>query len=273
MRKLALILLSLFIFSIPSEAQILKKLKKKVERKVEDKVTDKLSDKAADETDSMMNQMMGEQMSNSAMMPMGGNQVDLSEVPAQYDFNWKYYASINTTQGDIEMVYRLKNEAPYMGIEMHQGADVLMVMDTRNDLMTMFFDSEGNKMMMASRMDPSKTGTAEDFYKDAQVKEIPSKSILGYDCQGYEVETDGHIVKFYVTNDAGVSFTQMYQHEKSQLPPGIKEEWLKNGDGLLMEMQMTDKKAPVNNASMVCTSLKKENFIINKSNYRSMYGN
>ncbi|MGB7786070.1 MAG: DUF4412 domain-containing protein [Salinimicrobium sp.] len=273
MRKLVWILLSLFVFSIPAEAQILKKLKKKVERKVENKVTEKLSDKAADETDSMMTRMMGEQMNNSAMMPMGVEQVSIDEVPAQYDFNWKYNARINTTQGDMEMIYRLKNKAPYMGVEMHQGTDVFMVMDTKNDLMAMFFESQGSKMLMASRMKSKQASSEEEFYKDAKIKQIAGKKILGYNCDGYEVETDDHLVKFYITNEADVSFTQMYQYEKSKLPPAIKEEWLKSGNGLLMEMQMIDKKSPSNNASMVCTGLKKEAMIINKSNYQSMYKN
>ncbi len=273
MKKLILILFSLLLFSFPAEAQILKKLKNKIEKKVEDKVTDRVSDKAANETDSLMNQMLGNQMKSSGMMPMGVEQVSLEEVPAQYDFNWKYNAQVNTTQGNMEMIYRLKNKALYMGIEMHQGADVLMVMDTKNDLMAMFFDSQGKNMLMASRMKANKTSAEDDFYKDAQVKQIDGKKILGYNCEGYEVETDNHIVQFYVTNEADVSFTQMYKYEKSKLPPAIKQEWLKNGNSLMMEIQMVDKNAPANNVSMVCTGLKREDMIIKKSNYQDMYGN
>jgi hypothetical protein len=273
MKKLALIILAAFVLSTPAEAQILKKLKKKIEKKVEDRVTEKVSDKAADGTENMMDQMMSRQMSNSAMMPMGGEQVSTEEIPAQYDFNWKYNAKINTTQGDMQMIYRLKKNAPYMGIEMPQAGNVFMVMDTKNELMAMFFDSEGNKMLMASRMDAAKSSAGDDFYKDAEIREIEGKTILGYNCKGYEVETEGHLLKFYVTNEADVTFTQMYQYEKSKLPPGIKEEWLKNGEGLMLEMQMTDKKDPKNNAGMVCTSLEKETFNISKANYRSMYGN
>jgi hypothetical protein len=272
MKKLALIILAAFVLSTPVEAQIFKKLKKKIEKKVEDKVTDKVSDKAADETDSMMEQMMGNQM-NNAMMPMGGEQVNIDEIPAQYDFNWKYNAKINTTQGVMQMIYRLKNKAPYMGIEMPQAGNMFMVMDTKNELMAMFFDSEGNKMLMATRLDAATDKANEDFYKDAQLREIDGKTILGYNCKGYEVETDEHLMKFYVTNEADVSFTKMYQYEKSKLPPGIKEDWLKNGEGLMLEMQLTDKKDPKNNASLVCTSLQKEPFSITKANYRSMYGN
>ena len=271
MKKLAILLLSLSLFSAPADAQIFKKLKKKVEKKVEDKVTDKVSDKAADETGSMMDQMMNNQM-NNAVMPMGGEQVNLEEVPAQYDFNWKYNARINTSQGDMEMIYRLKKNAPYMGIEMPQAGDIFMVMDTENNLMAMFFDSEGNKMLMASRMDASKTEDDEDFYKNAEIREIDGKTILGFNCKGYEVETDGHLMKFYVTEEANVSFSKMYQYEKSKMPPGIKAELLKNGEGLMLEMQMTDKKNPENNATMICTSLKEESFNINKANYHSMYG-
>ncbi len=272
MKKLAILLISMFLFSTSAEAQIFKKLKKKIERKVEDKVTDKVSDKAADETDNMMENMMGNQM-NNAMMPMGGEKVSTEEIPAQYDFDWKYNAMVKTTQGDMEMSYRLKNNAPYMGIEMPQAANMFMVMDTKNNLMAMFFNSEENKMLMASRLNTSETQDDEDFYKDAEIREIEGKTILGYNCKGYEVETDGHLFKFYVTHEADVSFTKMYQQEKSRMPPAIAEELLKNGEGLMLEMQMVDKKDPKNNATMLCTGLNKEAFNINKANYRSMYGN
>ncbi|MGB7843574.1 MAG: DUF4412 domain-containing protein [Salinimicrobium sp.] len=271
MKKLAILLLSLSLFSSPAEAQILKKLKKKVEKKVEDKVTDKVSDKAANETGSMMDQMMSNQM-NNAMMPMGGEQVSVEEIPARYDFNWKYNSKITTSQGDMEMTYRLKKDVPYMGIEMPQAGNMFLVMDTGNDLMAMFFDSDGNKVLMASRMEASENEDNEDFYKDAEIREIDGKTILGYNCKGYEIETDGHLMKFYITEEADVSFSKMYQYEKSKMPPGIKSELLKNGEGLMLEMQMTDKKNPENNATMICTSLKKESFNINKANYRSMYG-
>ena len=275
MKKLAILLLSLFVLSAPADAQIFKKLKKKVEKKVEDKVTDKISDKAADETGTMMDNMMSNQM-NNAMMPMGGEQVSLEEIPTEYDFNWKYDAKIKTTQGDMDMIYRLKKDASYMGIEMPQAVDMFMVMDTKNDLMAMFFDSQGNKMLMATRMntsDTSKSNTEEeDFYKDAEIREIAGKTILGFNCKGYEVETDGHLMEFYVTDEADISFTKMYQYEKSKMPPGIKKELLNNGEGLMLEMKMVDKKDPKNNATMICTSLKKEPFNIKKANYRSMYG-
>ena len=216
--------------------------------------------------------MMGSQM-NSAMLPMGGEKVSTEEIPAHYKFDWKYDARIKTSQGDMEMSYRLKNNAPYMGIEMPQAANIFMVMDTKNNLMAMFFNSEENKMLMASRLNTAETQDDKDFYKDAEIREIKGKTILNYNCQGYEVETDGHLFRFYITHEADVSFTKMYQQEKSRMPPGIAEELLKNGEGLMLEMQMIDKKDSKNNATMICTSLNKEAFDISKANYRSMYGN
>ncbi|MFD1079852.1 hypothetical protein, partial [Longispora fulva] len=59
----------------------------------------------------------------------------------------------------------------------------------------------------------------------------------------------------------------------SKLPPGIKQEWLKDGNGLMLEMNMVDKKNSKNNATMICTSLQKEPYSISKANYRNMYGN
>lgn len=262
MKKYILLGISAILFSVSAEAQILKKLKKKVEQNTEKK--------ASENTEREM------QYSHQNMMPFGmqGEPVDESKIPATYDFQWKYTANLSTKQGDMIMTYRLKKNASYLGMEMPQNPNMFMVMDSENELTAMFFDANGNKMLMATRLNQSEQEqTKDDFYKDAEIRKIGTKNILGYKCQGYEVETNDHIVKFFLTNEADINFSNLYQTEKGTLPPGFKDEWLQDGKGLMLEMEMTDKNQPGNNARMVCTSLKKEAFSIKKANYKSMYGN
>lgn len=205
-------------------------------------------------------------------MPMG-QPVSTAEIPANYEFDWKYTARVTTSEGEMDIIYRLKKNAPYMGMEMQQTDNVLMVVDNQKDLMVMFMDAQGAKMLMATKFDPKTTVEDEDFYKNAQVREIENKTILGYPCQGYEVESEKYKMRFWVTDKPEVSFTKMFLYGKTKLPAGINEKWLKAGNGLILEMDMTDKSNSKNNANMIATDLQQERFTVKKANYRSMYGN
>lgn len=262
MKKYILIGLSAVLFTVSSDAQILKKLKRKVEQNTEKNASE--------------NAEREMQYSHQNMMPfsMQGEPVDESKIPAAYDFQWKYTANLSTREGNMIMAYRLKKNADYLGMEMPQTPNMFMVMDSGNELTALFFDANGNKMLMATRLNQTEQDQAQnDFYKDAEIRKIGTKNILGYNCQGYEVETKDHLLKFFLTNEADINFSNLYQPEKSKLPPGFKDEWFEDGKGLMLEMEMTDKKQPGNNVKMLCTGLKKEDFSIKKANYKSMYGN
>lgn len=89
MKKILLITVILTSFGVSnSNAQFLNKLKKKVQEKTEEvivnKVADKVADKAADKTSEAMDKLLNPDF-GSMMNPMG-NKVDMSELPASYNF-------------------------------------------------------------------------------------------------------------------------------------------------------------------------------------------
>lgn len=270
MKKFILLGVSILFCISTMEAQFLKKLKEKVEQKVEHRVTENISDKAAQEADKSLNKMWENSLKNSPI-PLGANRVDISEVPETYNFSWEYQLNMKTQDGNVEMTYVLKEDAPYFGMTIPQAEGMFMILDMSEKLSIMYFSSEENNFIMASKIDDLTNSENEtNPYENSELKEIGTKNILGFDCQGYETETEEHQITFYVTQDAPISFANMYSDEKSNIPKGWNADWLKDGDALMMEMQMIDKKNPKQNVSMYCTGLDKKAFSITKKDYTAL---
>ena len=274
MKKLIYLMLCAFLVSASAEAQFLKKLKKKVEQKVENTVTENISNKAANEADKSLNNLWETQLENSSFS-MGTERIDPSEIPASYNFDWEYKMNMKTSEGNMDMVYLLKEDASYVGLKVPQAENMITVLDTENDLTVIFMHSKESKIVIATRMDMEATNQqeAQDSYEEMEVEKIGSKTILGYDCQGYKMENDDHVFTFYVTDDAEVSFNDLYKTSSKDLPKGFENaEWMKNRDGLMMEMQMEDKKNPAKSATMTCIGIEKNPVSIKKSDYHGIGG-
>lgn len=270
MKKLTILFLSLFLMGSTAEAQFLKKLQKKIEDKVEKKVIDNVSDKAAAETEKSLNKMWEMDLSS---LPMGGmgERVDPAEIPASYNFDWKYTMNMHTTEGEMDMTYLLKEDSPHFGMQLPNVPGMFMVMDGEKQMMVMFMDSEGSKMLTATKLDPAslEASETENPYENAEMKEIGSKEIMGYHCKGYQTETPEHVFTFYVTDEAGVSFSDIFKANQKNAPKGFNPDWFKDGKALMMEMDMKDKNDPSKNVSMTCTQLEKTNFTLNKADYQA----
>lgn len=271
MKKLISLLIILTLAIPNAEAQFLTKLKKKIEEKVENAVTENVSDKAASETDKSLNKMWEQSLSKSSL-PFGAERVDPALIPDTYDFSWEYKMKMDTPDGAMEMVYLLREDAPYVGIKIPQAENMLTVMDKTNEMTVIFMNSGEQNMVMASKITFSTPEDEEmdNSYMNMEIEEIGSKEILGYKCQGYKTENEDHIFTFYITGEAGISFSDLFQTNQKNIPEGFDAKWLKDGEGLLMEMQMKDKNNPKRDATMTCTGIEKKPFTIKKSDYKAL---
>jgi len=265
MKKFILLGFSILFCISTIEAQFLKKSKEKVENKVEHRVTENISNTAAQEADKSLNKRWENDLENSPI-PVGANRVDISEVPQSYDFNWEYQLNIETKVGNADMTYLLKEKTPYFGMQVPQAEGMFMVLDMDRKLSIMYFSPGENNFITASKIDDlSNPEDDTNTYQNSELKKIGTKNILGY-----ETETEEHKFTFYATQEAPISFANMYTYEKSNIPKGWNADWLKDGDALMMEMQILDKKNPKRSANMHCTGLEKKSFIINKENYAAL---
>lgn len=267
----------MLLLCMPAQAQFLKKLKKKVEQRVEQTVTDKIANKAAEEAGKTLDNLMEGNLGGNSPFPMGVEQVDMAEIPDSYDFEWAYELEIETGKKKdqkMDMTYYLKEGAPYWGARMEQGMSLFMVFDVEKMLTVIFMENEGNNFVSANKIpEQSLEGDAYADYEGYELKEIPGKEILGYDCKGYEMEDENYKFTVYTTFDTEVSLSDMYK-KSEQFPKNFNMEWIKQGDkaGMLMEMLMEDKSKKNETTRMTCTRLEREAYSIKKADYNSLAG-
>lgn len=267
-----------------ANAQFFKKLKKSVERSVENTIERKTSDKAAEKTGEAMDEVLEEDKdsksskkkseSSTSTMPIGLG--GMESVPGVYDFEWVYRLKMVSprSRNNMELEYYLKEDAAYWGAQFYQDGETVspnfMVYDTNINKMVMFMDQGSTKMAMATKLPKGIVDAAveESDYEDYTIKKIPGKTILGYDCEGYEMENEDYKYVMYITFDAPISFTDMFGSDK--MPKDFNPEWLMKGDveGMMMEMDMDDKSSNRNDMKMSCIKLEKKNFSVRKSDYQ-----
>ncbi|WP_047548549.1 DUF4412 domain-containing protein [Psychroserpens sp. Hel_I_66] len=198
------------------------------------------------------------------------------ELPSTYDFDYSYKLKMTHKKGDVELNYLLKEGAKYFGFDtadMAKGSDtkMFMVMDGELGVTAMFMEMMGKKVVQKSKLKASDFKSDNDN-SDYTFTKIDSKTIMGYDCEGFVSENDDHKITFYITDDVPVSFNQVFGANAKQMPKGFNPEWMEKyaENGLMMEMIFVDKKKSKNNMTMNCMSLEKTNFSIDASKYGSM---
>ena len=269
MKKTLLIAVILTSFGISqSNAQFLKKLKERVLEKTEEvivnKAADKVADKAADKTGEAMDKLLNQDF-GKLMSPVG-KQVDMSKLPASYGFDYRYAMKMKTQEGEIDMDYYLSKTEPYMGMKMNMGED-------KNMNMSMVFD-EANKtvftyvggMAVATEMDLSNAVEEDaDMYNDYTFKELPNRMFLGYDCIGREMENDEYKFTIYIAPDMEAGFGYMFKSQHANIPPSMQKFSKEYENGLMMYMEMVDKKnknKKNSNATMECVAFELTDLVI-----------
>ncbi|SDM89294.1 DUF4412 domain-containing protein [Kriegella aquimaris] len=269
------ILLLLFLFiGINTQAQFWKKVTKSAEKAAERAVLKKTEQKATEKTDKALDNLFDMDLST---MGMGGRQVDPSTLPSSYEFKWRYTLQMSHSKGDIKMHYVLSENGGAFGSkpEMSQGrtpmGNMLMIMDPTLSTTTILMDNGGKKTgTVMSNPDITGAVSKESNMEDYDFKEIGTKQILGFTCQGFQIENEDALTTMYVAFDTPVSFDNMYSgNNAKQLPKGFDPKWLERiGDNsLMMEIDFKNKRKPKQSAKMTCVALEKEPLHINVSEY------
>ena len=206
-------------------------------------------------------------------------QKDSKELKDNYDFDYIYKLKMTNKKDDIQFDYYLKEGAGYFGFALpimtkeQEGMNLFTVMDTDRAVTAMFMDIMGKKVVQKSKIKLSDFDSEQDT-SDYTIKEIDSKTILGYKCQGFVMESKKTEITVYMTDEAPISFNKVWDTGKNKMPKGFNPAWLKkySDNGLLMEMHYVDKIKAKNNMTMTCTALEKTDFSIQASDYGSMLG-
>jgi hypothetical protein len=261
------VLLALLFSFDSSQAQIWKQIQNAAQKKALDKASQKAqnqSDKTVDENTN----------TEAAIMSYGKNKVDASVVPNSYAFSWKYIMEIKSDDGKaMNADYFLEPNASYFGFNVgQQGQNMFMIMDAKNRLTVTCFGNGKDKMASASKMaDYSEIAKKEGEKSKFTYKALPNKTFLGYNCKGIQATNDEYDIVFYYTNEAKVSFGDMFKNQKNWKMPDALAGYLKPDEKtLLMDMSMKDLKNKGKVTTMKCISLVKSVYVFNKSEYKFM---
>ncbi|MDG5490821.1 DUF4412 domain-containing protein [Psychroserpens sp. SPM9] len=199
------------------------------------------------------------------------------ELPSSYDFDYIYKLKMTHKKGDMTFDYYLKKGGTYFGFDSaemtktNEDAKMFMVMDNKLNISAMFMEMMGKKVVQKTKL------KASDFKGDTDAsaytfKKIESKTIMGFDCEGFVSENEDVKITFYITNEVPVSFNQVFGANAKKMPKGFNPEWMKKyaDNGLMMEMIYVDKKKSKNSMTMQCVGLEKTTFSIEASKYGSM---
>ena len=189
------------------------------------------------------------------------------------DYTFSYRATMKIANvgkaEETQIFYWMEPDATYFGTEVvvDGGRGQMMVMDADVDGMVMFMDDgERKTAMMLNTNQPLMAGLpgkADEDAADAKVTPIDGKTILGYSCKGFRIETDKGISDVWVTEEAPVGMVNP-AFGKDVMPAGLPDLGPK---ALLMEMEYTDKNRKGDKMRMECTELKQMALTIQKADY------
>ncbi|WP_299891987.1 DUF4412 domain-containing protein [uncultured Lacinutrix sp.] len=269
--KYALVIIS-FCFTYNVNAQIFKKLAKKAEQAAERTLEKKVEQKAEKETnkafDSTFNNSSNKKKSKTPRQPISSSKTPEST----YRFTHKYVLQVGNGKRKNEIIYYLNSHGDYTAssIPDSRGANMINVMDIRNKSMFMFMDNNGVKQLMAMNMDFGKITNEAIEETEYSIKPTGNtKTILGYLAKEYKTKGKDMHGTVWVTEQLDLVLFKAFAIEKSK--KGIDKSWMKNMNGLLLEMNITDtSKRKPKTITMKCITLEKHNLTIDSSQYKKM---
>ena len=216
LKILSMVLVVSVIGTSQGEAQIWKKIKDKTKSKVEERVSDKISERIADAVVEKMDVQL-----KSPNNPYGSSvrSEKPENLPDSYSFDWRFKMKIKNAGMNEEMLfdYYMTSNGNYIGYEMPEAEGMFMVMDGDIKSTISFIEQEENKMALTYSL-PDDLSSADDSdteSEDMVITDLPSKTILGYEAQGKQIETDESTIIMYYTDEINMSFSGMFPSFKN----------------------------------------------------------
>jgi hypothetical protein len=253
--------LSVLFNAEQASAQLLREIKNRAIERSKDVIVGKTADKAAEKTGQAMDKLLNPDL--GGLMNRSGKKIDMADLPDYYRFDYLYALKMTTKEGEILFNYYLNPNEPYMGAKINMGMDMSMVFDEGNNVLLTFV----NGMPIATEMD-SGEGFDEDeldLYNDYTITELPNREFLGYDCIGRQMENDEYKFIVYLAPNMEAGFGNVFKSDRANLPPAMQKMSEEYENGLMMYMEMVDKKNKKRkntSATMECVAFEPSDLVI-----------
>lgn len=217
--------------SVTTQAQFLNRLKKKakdaVQERVEQKIDQKLQQVAYRTVDKTWESVFGESaedLEKGAAPPRLPFKLNANvKTEEEYRFNRESVMEITSIENGKEESVTMKmyisesdaySGTTFEGESLEEGEKMTMIYDYKNNAMIMLMDSEDGKVSFAyewthAEMETDETSEAEEMDPDAGTYSNPyadyeslgTRTILGYECEGYRTETEDVVTEFWVAKE------------------------------------------------------------------------
>lgn len=250
-----------------AEAQFLDRLKKRIVDETERVVIDKTADKAAEKTGEAMDKILSPDLGAANIFGGIGSPMDTDRLPEVYRFDYLYSLKMVNQAGDLQFDYLLSKTESYMGMKPNLGVDITMVVDEGNNAIVTMTGGQVFAMEMAGETDTGhiigETDAGLESLEDYTVTQLPNRTFLGYDCIGYRMENDEHSFIVYVAPDMEAGFGNVFKNKQANIPPQMQSLAKHYENGLMMYMEMDDKKnkgeKEDTSTTMECVAFEKAN--------------
>ncbi|MBT0606705.1 hypothetical protein [Aequorivita echinoideorum] len=243
------------LLSTAAQAQFFKKLKERVVNATENTVLNKSEKETTKNVDGAMDGALDFEKKES----------EKSVIPdRKFEFDYEYKMQLTTDGQSLPMVMYLKSNADYIGmVTKVDNSTVINVVDGKNELVYMFMDVSGQKMLHTTAIKNS--GKNDEKIEDYTVTDLPQKTILGFPATGKQLENKTHRIILYYTQEAGVGNNAMAKSDKQYAP--LKNYFNDNEDVLVLYVENMDKKKPKNSGTMEAISLKQNKVTLDTADY------
>ena len=206
------------------------------------------------------------------------HKVTANDLPESYDFEWQYETEmvlVSRKKEVINMTFLIKEGATYQATQMvgsksKDMGNMTMLFDAELNTMIMFMEGQGQKyLQMYPIPEPKQTNEKVEY----NITELSSKTILGFSCKGLQMEDDKYVFKVYHAEGTPVTLSNFlnFRGNNNMNLPDIDPRILSQfSNGLIMEMELIDKKKSKNNVIITAKSLEKKPKQLIKNNYKVM---
>lgn len=254
-------IIGILLFASSIEAQILDRIRNRAQQAAEDRVQQRIDEEVQKAAEQMVDQawdsifgdgIIGGGEGGGSIFRMNSNVT--TEDTYSFDIISTMEIEIIDEDGDTEppliMKMHFNEDEMYTGtqfvgeqMDMDEG-EVFIIYDFNNSAMVMLMESEDGKFSFAYDWSQALETAGEEDEEEIDWDEVEewqnftkigTKTILGYESDGYESRDEDAITEVWVTRDAGFGMEKMFQANANakQLQGTIPENY---PYGMMMEM-------------------------------------
>jgi hypothetical protein len=269
MKRLSFFLILIVcLANVTAKAQLMKEIKEKALGRSKEVVEFKTIEKAAGETSKVMDKILEPDLEG---VTGGRNKMSAFEnMRSEYVFN--QHLQIKTFFDGKEKIsdYLFPSDVNFFGVSDASDSEKFTIYDRG---VSYIFVNEGKKKSVKATewIANSKDEAGFSFRSTLNITKLEPMTLLNYQCDGYQLETEDRILRYYSTAviDAKLPLT-FFESVNFKLPSAMLNHFITEAKGLILYMEVFSKKDTKKHLfQMECSEFNKIAFSIETSDYNA----